>query len=165
MCWLGQDCRCCNFIEKETPTQVCYYSGCSNVVLTLSLGWYDAVTWGNIKSTLGKLCESQGWNLQRRTTSNRRCLLNVDINSVGQCRNNVALFKVEFHSVGQLRNNILNMTISKKNKIMSVSLKSNSFKIEYAKLKFLTNISYYSSLYSPLQQQDVEWDLQGRRNS
>ena len=45
-----------------------------NVVSTLSFGWCDVATWGNVKSTLKQRCVFQRWNLQHRTTLNQCCV-------------------------------------------------------------------------------------------
>ena len=44
------------------------------IVSTLSFGRCDVATWDSIKSTLKQCCVFQRWNLQRRTTSNQRCV-------------------------------------------------------------------------------------------
>ena len=44
------------------------------IISTSFLGWYDAATLDNVKSTLNHCRAVQRWNLQRWTTSNQRCL-------------------------------------------------------------------------------------------
>ena len=48
-----------------------------NVGSTLLLGWYDVATRNNHKSTLKQHCVPQRRNLQRWTTSNQRCVFQL----------------------------------------------------------------------------------------
>ena len=105
--------RCIRWPWKILPPTNWYPSKHFNVVLTLSFGWYDVVTWENVKSTLTQYCVFQCWSLQRRTNI---MYFNVDMNNVRQRRNNVVIFNVEFYNVGKRWNNVVKMTISKRNK-------------------------------------------------
>ena len=42
-----------------------------SIVSTLSFGWYNVMTWDNVKPMLKQRCVFHRWNLQRRATSNQ----------------------------------------------------------------------------------------------
>ena len=75
----------------------------------------------------------QRWNLQRRATSNQRCVFQ---RWYEQRRNKIVIFNIEFHNIGKRRNNIVKMTNSGKKKQKKIITQ-----IEYKEFKVLTTIS------------------------